>query len=187
MIALGVDTGLANLGWALVELTPNGQRLLGLGVITTTKSDRKRNVLASADNMRRIREQAKQLTEIRAGRKTFKDVDVICCESQSWPRSAGSSAKIGMSWGIVGTVATLHDLPLVEATPQQIKKRLTGVRSASKDDVKSAMLDWAGFKKLPAMLSEYAKGKHEHAVDACGAVVTCRESDIIRALLRSER
>jgi crossover junction endodeoxyribonuclease RuvC len=188
MIALGIDTGLANLGWALIECKPAGQRVLGVGVITTKKSDRKRNVLASADNMRRVREQTRALLAIRAGSITFDSVDVICTESQSWPRSASSSAKIGMSWGIIGSIAEQLGLPLTEASPQQIKLAVAGSKTASKADLMAALATKPGFKaRLATLLNSYPKGKHEHAVDACGAVIACQTSDVVRALIgRSE-
>jgi Holliday junction resolvasome RuvABC endonuclease subunit len=51
-VILGIDGGLASLGWAAVSVT--GSCIVGMGVIHTSKTDKKRRVLASDDNVRRV-------------------------------------------------------------------------------------------------------------------------------------
>ena len=186
MIALGIDTGLANFGWGLVELTPNGARLLGAGLVRTKPSKKKLNIRSSSDRMRRIREQACAIRNIEAYGFTLDNVALICIESQSWPRSSTSCAMIGMSFGIVGAHAEQRDLPILEATPQDIKLCVTGKKTSTKGEVKAAIAAMPGFRRLPRVLKPFPPSLHEHPVEALGAVLACRESDTVRAILRME-
>lgn len=181
MIVLGIDTGLAKLGWALVDLRPDRAELLELGLVRTAKSDRKLNVRASSDRLRRSREQARALESIGLER-----VSLVCIEGQSWPRSASSSALIGMSFGIVATLAELHGLPICEASPQEIKRTVTGSASSSKASVLEAISELEGFGSLGSHLQPIPPSMREHPVDAIGAVLACRRAEIVVALLKQE-
>lgn len=170
-LVLGIDTGFSTMGISLLELSGHSDKVLGVKTLTTKKSDKKRNVRASDDNMRRARELA---VELRTRIEKY-DLKAICMEAQSWPRNSSSSAKIGISWGVVAALAEAHGLPVLQATPQAIKMALVGKSSASKDEIISAIK-----KRYPEIVWPTAKGKHEHIADATGAVVACMDSDIIR-------
>ncbi len=84
-----------------------------------------------------------------------------------------------MAFGVIAAVAQRHGLPVVQASPQQVKKALCGRRDASKMDVKGALerrysgLPWPPQQTLV-----------EHAADALAAAVACLEHQVVRMARR---
>lgn len=165
-LLLGIDPGFATCGIALVALDKDGERVLRLEVVRTKKSPKKRDVRASEDNVRRIIEIANRVMDV-----SGEGVIGICSESQSWPRNSGTSAKLGMVWGVIGTLSVMRGAPVLQATPMEIKKRLCGRGTASKKEVQAALVQRYGALDLPD-----PAGVHEHACDALAAVVACLDA-----------
>ena len=180
LFAAGIDPGFATMGLAMVEIfpEPDQDRVEFLNVFRTMRSDKKRKVLAADDNVRRARE----LLATMKGILDHEDLVAICAESMSFPRNSSCAAKLAMSWGIIITLAELHDLPIIQATPKEIKKATTSKYSASKDEVERALKIKFGFRKGEPLelYRSVSKTFREHAWDALGAVVACQESEAIR-------
>ncbi len=172
---LGIDPGFASIGWAVVELGADGEHLKTLGVIRTKKSNRKQNTLAAADNFRRAREIGRAL----GGLLLEHRIEVVCAEAMSFPRSSSVAAKMAMCWGVLAQLCEVLRIPMVQASPQQIKKAVTGRSSASKDDVGDALS--LRFSDAVGLVGNLPGGLHEHAFDAVGAVVACLDSDVVHA------
>ena len=170
-LIVGVDPGLATMGVVLMELFPDKEIVRGATVFTTKPETKKRAVRASDDNVRRATYLYTQLSK----RLDKYEVNAICIEAQSWPRNASASAKVGISWGVIIAAAAERGLPMLQASPQAIKKALTGSNQASKLDVQAAVLTLYPGMKLPKQ-----KTLREHAADAVGAVVACFDSDVVK-------
>lgn len=189
-LVLGVDPGFASIGFALVRLLPQGsEEVVELGVIRTEKSATKLNVFASDDNVRRTRELTRGIYSLLISgssdeftRNTQTIAKAICAESMSYPRNSTNAAKVALCWGVLSSLSELLNVPLVQATPQQVKKLTAGSRSASKVDVQDALAERYGRKCLDGFLSSIPKTLHEHAVDALGVVVSCLDSEVLRLL-----
>lgn len=166
MIVLGCDPGLANFGIAVVELEP--LRVITLEVLRTKKSTAK--ALVADDNVRRSREIAASLLELCKHRPV-----AICAEAMSHPRNASAAGKLSMSWGVLSAISALLDIPIVQASPQRIKKATCGRADASKAEVQRALVDRFG-----ALVWPTPGGVIEHAADALGAVIACLDSDVMR-------
>jgi len=195
-LVIGIDPGFASFGWAM--LTPDGE-VVGLGVLRTAPSDKKAKVLASHDNVRRTRELARDFGALLDGRMPGKPeeyqhtpfgqapseggaaVRLIAAESMSFPRNASAASKMAMAWGMIVGAATLRDLPLVQASPQTVKKRICGDMKASKKDIENAMVARYG-QGLFRMLKGVPAGSHEHAFDALAVARACLDSDEARML-----
>lgn len=176
---LGIDPGFSSVGWAIVEHHPDaGVRLVSLGVMRTKKATRKQNVLAAADNFRRAQEIGRELGALMLSAR----VDVVCAEAMSFPRSSSVAAKMAMCWGVLAQLCETLSLPLTQASPQQIKRSVTGNAAASKDDVAAALS--LRFPDTVALVASVPASLHEHAHDAVGAIVACLESDVVRAAAR---
>lgn len=176
-LVLGLDGGLASVGWAVVDVHPARQvRVVDAGVLHTRKSDRKTHVRASDDNLRRARELAQQLGDLSQGLDG--GVGLICAETMSFPRSSSVACKLGMFWGVVAALSLGLHAPVAQASPQEIKYATCGRRNASKEAVQHAMWSAYGY---------YWRGKKadaEHVFDAIAAVHACLPSDIAVAALR---
>jgi crossover junction endodeoxyribonuclease RuvC len=175
---LGLDLGLATCGVAVIDLgiwtghVYEHDRVVTFDVITTEASAKKRNVRATADNVRRIRELHDGLLKHVSRRLPV----LICAEEQSWPRNSSTCAKIGMAWGVMVSLATMYKIPLLQVSPKQIKEAVCGQASASKEDVRRALEE--RYANLPPWPTK--KSTIEHAADALGAFVACLEDDMLR-------
>lgn len=177
---LGLDPGFANLGYSVVELRPNGTIwALDMGVLHTEKADKKTNVRASDDNSRRSRDLARALT----GLISKYDVSMLCLEAMSFPRNAGAAAKMSRAWGVVDTLSELLDLPMAQATPQEIKKAVVGRKDATKEEVEAALAQ--SFVGNTGLAAARVKPKdREHCFDALGSIVACLPHDTMRLLAK---
>lgn len=165
---LGLDIGLAHCGIAALAVTETSAgfsyELLNAGVVVTEKRAAKVTVSTTEDNVARMRKLAEEL-------KSWLDLfqpKLVVTESQSWPRNAGATGKIGMAWGVVTSAclwAPSHPR-LIDVSPQAIKLAVCKNKSASKEDVIVAMTALLG--SLPV---EIKKADREHACDAAAAVV----------------
>lgn len=178
---LGIDPGFASVGCAILKLTPQGEVPILMEVIRTEKSAAKRNVRASDDNLERAKE---IVTHLRRLVTTF-DVRIICAETMSFPRNASAAAKMAICWGLLAAVASEHGIPVVQASPQEIKKAVCGRKDASKEDVQTALQ--ARYPLLaesvtknggPSILRDVPRSLWEHPYDAAAAVIACRDSEV---------
>ena len=58
----------------------------------------------------------------------------------SFPRNASTAGKMSICWGVLAAIAEARGLPIVQASPQALKRAVTGSSSASKDEVEFALL-----------------------------------------------
>ena len=162
-----------------MELTPHGEKVLETLVLKTEKSDKKRKVRASDDNFRRGQELSAMLVGLL---HRYPDVKACCAEFMSHPRNASVSGQLGSFWGIIELLTYIWKLPMLQASPQEIKKVLTGKKNASKLEVQVALQ-----ARYPGQFDAYdaiitRKADLEHGYDAAGAVVACLDSDVIQMM-----
>lgn len=178
-IVMGVDPGLAHMGWGILQLHKTTEKVLALGVIVTEKSTKKLNVLASDDNLRRARELYRALMLV----VSKYEPAAIAIEAKSYPRNASAAAKTSMSWGVLASISESLNLPVCQASPQRVKKCLTGKIKSEKEEVQEALNNKFGTQiLLDAGIEGIKKSDREHPYDALAVAVTCLDSDLIRLL-----
>lgn len=171
MIVLGIDGGFASMGLAAVELLPDNERVIKAWVVCTELSAKKRGVKAGDDTCRRARELA-----FAVGRAVDAyDPIAIAIESPSWPRNCGVAAKMGVAFGVVFALSETHRLPLVMASPQEVKRAVCGAKTASKDEIIHAIE-----MRYPEIGWPKRTTLWEHAADAVGVVVACLDSPALQ-------
>ena len=175
MIILGCDPGFANFGWCLAHYHGGDTLAIdSLGVIET-RPHGKRNT-QSESNARRASKIGVNLD------KLAKTADVMCVEAMSYPRNAMAAHKMGLAWGAMAVVCEDNELPLLQATPQDVKVAVCGKRSASKQDVETALC--AIYPEAKSHTDRWPMGKREHMFDALGAIHALLDSDVIRMGVR---
>lgn len=170
LYVLGLDPGFASIGYAVVELA--SMQPVQAGVIRTKKSDAKRNVRASEDNL----ERAKEIAEEIQGLLKQYDIKLVCAETMSYPRNSAAAAKMAMCWGVLAGISQQHGLPVAQATPQEVKKAVCQKRDASKEDVQKAVTKL--FPSIGGLLDDTPRSMWEHPHDALAAVVACASSEV---------
>jgi len=172
---LGVDPGFAAFGWALYVFEGRTAQLHRMGVIRTEKDSKKSNVLATEDNLVRARRISRALREI----LDLYPIRVVASESMSFPRSSSVAAKVALAWGILATLTEARDLPLVQASPQKVKKLCVGSAAVSKIDIQNYVTALYP-QPSAAFVAEHPKGMHEHGFDAAAVVLACQDSEVFR-------
>lgn len=173
---LGLDPGFANLGWAQVLYDPGSQKLTveAMGVFTTAKSDKKKKVRDTDDNFKRAQELCRFLDNL------FAAADAVAAEEMSSPRNSRTVKLLGMTWGVVATLADIYEHPLVQIPVDVLKKTIAHDGRASKDDIIEHVNQAFGEDLAERHLTEVAGGLHEHAYDALAAIMCSLTTDVIR-------
>lgn len=134
MLVIGIDPGVANTGFGIVE--QRGMALLALdgGVIETSASDSLELRLAQiADRVRAICDEHRP--------------DAMAIESIYFGRNAQTAFSVGQARGAVICEAGRLGMPVFSYTPQQIKLAVCGSGGAGKAQVQRmvcALLDLPG-------------------------------------------
>ena len=175
---LGIDPGFRSLGWAVIECDGSSTVCLEAGVIRTAKS--KHKIPVWQDNQDRCEVLAQQLL-FKA--KAYA-INLIAVEGESWTRTS-SDRVIGMSRGIIYGLACAYNYPVIQWHPKDVKKELTGRKSASKTEIQ----DWLcenvdGVRKH---LDLIPKTQKEHAADAAAIAVTeLRRGNLAKIFMAAE-
>lgn len=160
--ALCIDPGFANFGWGLIDF-PDEEgappKFVGCGVLHTEKD----SALHKPDDfVERGQALGREFLLLFAKAKP----DIVYTEAPSWVRDSTANAKLGFAWGLVSACIALNQTPIDIVAPQQLKFRLTGDRSATKETVRAAVVSLLPEAEKPLR----ALGRHyDHAADALGA------------------
>lgn len=148
MLILGVDPGLANTGWAVLQ--KEGPKLLDYGVILTNNETREEL---------RVEEIYNQLLRLILKYK----IGVLALEKLFFAKNITSALKVAEIIGVLKLLAALNKMELKMFTPLQVKMALVGYGRAEKEQVE---------KMVRAMLSLPDLIKPSHASDAVAIALT---------------
>lgn len=183
-LVLGLDVGLKSTGAVLARVNAehkSGYSILKVATVVTNV-DKKKSIKQGGD-WHQNELYASRCKELFNGLMEFtdegRDLSAVVAEM---PTGGGQNAvALAMMMAALGTVAsftTVIRTPLVVIQPAATKSKLCGNLSASKKDIETAVRaifnDYV-WPKLPA-------SRLEHIMDAAGALVVGRESDIYMLL-----
>jgi crossover junction endodeoxyribonuclease RuvC len=175
-MVMGVDTAIANVGWCVARMTSTALAPVAMGVIRTQPNAKKLGIRVGDDDWARSKTIAHALREVVKQHRPH----ILAVEAWSPPRNAAAVGKIGRVFGVLVDMSLTDDLPVLHATPQEIKKAVTGKASAEKGEVIAALEEM--FPGTLALVHHLPAGVHEHAFDALGALVTCWENEPMKVL-----
>lgn len=150
MIILGIDPGIAIMGYGLVEFSNNKVKVLENGVVTTS---------ASSPTPARLKILYDNLDEII---KEYQP-DEFAIEELFFNQNVKTAITVGHARGIQILCAESNSLPIYEYTPLQIKQAITGFGRASKTQMQKTVTTLLNLKEIP---------KPDDAADAL-AVALC--------------
>jgi crossover junction endodeoxyribonuclease RuvC len=122
VIVLGIDPGTAALGWGIVEGRSGRLRMLDAGCLET-KPD--------ASLPKRLLAIHGLLDELIALHKP----DLVAVERLFFSRNVQTAFAVGQARGVVLLAAAQAEVPVREATPNEVKVAVTGHGRAPKDQV----------------------------------------------------
>lgn len=136
MLILGIDPGIATVGFGLVESEKNRQKLINYGVITTPAG----NSLSS-----RLDQIYNDLNEIF---ETFRP-DVMAVEELFFNTNITTGIAVAHGRGIILLAGYRANVPVYEYTPLQVKQAVVGYGRAEKSQVISMVQRMLNMKTAP--------------------------------------
>jgi crossover junction endodeoxyribonuclease RuvC len=150
VIILGIDPGTAALGYGIVESSRGRLRAVDHGCLVTSPDtalpERLLAVHALVDELLETHQPA-----------------VAAIERLFFSRNAQTAFGVGQARGVVLLAAAQHGVPVVEATPNEVKSAVAGYGAADKEQVQRMVQLVLGMSELP---------RPDDAADALAIAVT---------------
>lgn len=156
MIILGIDPGLATLGYACVEKNGNNFKKIDYGTIRTP---------ADMKNSNRLNKIYKELNELIEKYSP----EHMAVEELFFNKNVKTAIKVGQARGVILLAGAQAELQVGEYTPLQVKQAVVGYGRASKMQVQQMVKALLSLEKIP---------KPDDAADAL-AVSICHGHSVI--------
>ena len=150
MIILGIDPGIAIMGYGVLEVNGNRYKVLENGVVTTsskTKTPERLKILY--DNLNDIIKQYRP--------------DEFAIEELFFNQNVKTAITVGHARGVQVLCAQVNNLPIYEYTPLQIKQAITGFGRAKKKQMQETVTTLLNLSEIP---------KPDDAADALAVSLT---------------
>jgi crossover junction endodeoxyribonuclease RuvC len=149
MRILGIDPGLANTGWGVIETIQHKSRPVSFGVITTNKEvDQSLRIISIAEQIAKISKQY--------------EIEYCSIEDIYFTKNISSAISVAKVIGAITHALGEREIPLTLYSPLQIKSTITGYGKADKKQVQDMIKFHLGLVKIP---------RPDHAADALAAAV----------------
>jgi crossover junction endodeoxyribonuclease RuvC len=136
VVILGIDPGLANCGWGIIELKNKKPRLLGCGVFTSTpKSLQSQRLTQIKNNLEAL------LLKYRP--------DEAAIEELFFYKNKKTAFAVTLAHGVIALGLAEANIPSFNYTPLQAKLALTGFGKASKKQIQLMVQNFLELKTLP--------------------------------------
>jgi crossover junction endodeoxyribonuclease RuvC len=136
MKILGVDPGTAITGYACLENSPSGFRLITYGCIRT-------------DSHLTIEKRIARIFEEFSGILEELNPDVVAVERQFFNRNVTNALLVGHASGVIILAAAQRNIPVRMYTPLQVKQAIAGYGKAEKKQIQFMVRNLLGLKKDP--------------------------------------
>lgn len=138
MIILGIDPGIARVGWAVIKTTKPLLTTVSFGCIETDKAEK------PEERLRQIHEAIIFLC------KKFRP-DCMSVEDLFFATNAKTAIGVGQSRGVILLAAAENNIPVVSYTPLAVKRAITGDGRADKKQVLFMVMKLLKLTKAPKL------------------------------------
>ncbi|MCW6678018.1 crossover junction endodeoxyribonuclease RuvC [Anaerococcus sp. NML200574] len=136
MIVLGIDPGIAIMGYGVIEFNGNKVKVLENGVITTSsKTETPKRLEILYDNLDNIIKEYKP--------------DEFAIEELFFNQNVKTAITVGHARGIQVLCAQQNNIDIYEYTPLQIKQAITGYGRASKKQMQMTITSLLNLRSIP--------------------------------------
>ena len=165
MRIVGVDPGLADSGYGVIEEKDNSLRVIEYSCISTSKDT------PFPERLRFIYDEfARVLGEFKP--------DACAIEALYFAKNAKSAFQVGHARGVFILCASLAGIPVYEYTPIQVKQALVGNGRAEKSQIQFMVKMLMKLEEIP---------RPDHAADALAVAICHANSSRLRKLIGDER
>ena len=164
MIILGIDPGVATIGFGVLDARRGQDRLIRYGVITTPAG------IPLSERLVRIAEDMEQLIH------TFSP-DEMAVEELFFSKNITTGIAVAHGRGVILLQAEKMGVPIFEYTPMQVKQAVVGYGGAQKRQVMLMTQRLLGMKEVP---------RPDDAADALAVALTHANSMHMKKMFRIE-
>ena len=136
MVILGIDPGLAIVGWGVVQYAANRFAPMAYGSIQTKAG------IPVEDRLSQIYDRLSEIIE------KYKP-DAISVEELFWNTNVTTGIVVAEARGVILLCAKMHGVPIYEYTPMQVKQAVVGYGNATKHQVQDMTKRILKLEKLP--------------------------------------
>jgi len=136
VIVLGIDPGTAALGYGIVESSRGRVREVDHGCLVTSPDT------ALPERLLAVHEIVDELIAVHSPR-------LLAIERLFFSKNAQTAFAVGQARGVVLLAAAQHRVPVVEATPNEVKSAIAGYGAADKEQVQRMVQLVLGMAELP--------------------------------------
>ncbi len=136
MLILGIDPGLATVGYSIVDKQGNKFEVLDYGTITTTPD------METVDRLNKIYQEVKELVE-------SYQPDAMAVEELFFNKNVKTAIAVGQARGVILLAGAKANLRVGEYTPLQIKQAVVGYGRAQKKQVQQMVQALLNLAELP--------------------------------------
>ena len=136
MIVLGIDPGTAALGYGIIESSRGRLREIDHGCLETSPDT------ALPERLLAVHGLVDELIAIHSPR-------LLAIERLFFSRNVQTAFGVGQARGVVLLAAAQHGIPVVEATPNEVKSAIAGYGAADKAQVQRMVQLVLGMAELP--------------------------------------
>ena len=162
LIILGIDPGLATMGWGVIESDGSRHRLIQYGTLGTPAGQ------PVPVRLRAIYSGVQQLIS------TYRPDDIVS-EELFFARNVTTALNVGAARGVALLAAAQYTENLYEYTPMQIKQAVVGFGKAEKRQVQMMVKMLLGLSEVP---------RPDDAADGLAAAITHAHSARQRQLFK---
>ena len=151
MIILGIDPGLATIGYGVIQVVGDNFKEIDYGVITTSsKSDMPKRLMKIEKEIRKLIRRYKP--------------KVIACEDIFFCKNVKTAFLVGQARGVILLACAKEKVEVKSYTPLQIKLSVVGYGRATKNQVQKMVKNILKLRDIP---------KSDDAADALAVALTC--------------
>ena len=136
MIVLGIDPGTAALGYGIVESSRGRLREVDHGCLVTSPDT------ALPERLLAVHSLVDELIALHSPR-------ILAIERLFFSKNVQTAFAVGQARGVVLLAAAQHGVPVVEATPNEVKSAIAGYGAADKEQVQRMVQLVLGMAELP--------------------------------------
>ena len=143
MIILGVDPGLARLGFGVVKKIKQKVKLINYGCIKTSPD------FSTGERLKIINNELNKII------KKYRP-EVLAVESIYFFKNLKTAMPVSQAKGVILLTAAKKKIPVYEFTPLQMKMAITGYGKAEKKQVQKMIRVLLDMKEAPKMIDDAA-------------------------------
>lgn len=136
MVVMGIDPGLAIVGYGIIESNGNKYNVIDYGVITTPAK------ISYAIRIKMIYDAMQKLLE-------KYDIDEVAIEELFFTNNAKTAINVAQARGAIVLSCMNKELDIFEYTPLQVKQNVCGYGKADKKQVQSMVKNLLNLKEIP--------------------------------------